>query len=77
MALNLPENAQAETNLPVIEGLQIGSSALPVRGLLLYAVSRKDPLFIVGQAGSLVIYLRYRYHIFKERSQQKAVATKH
>lgn len=35
--------------------------------LLLYAVLRKDPVFVVGQAGGLVIYLRNLYLIYRER----------
>ena len=40
--------------------------------LLLYAVFRKDPVFIAGQAGGLVIYLRNLFLIHKERAQEKA-----
>ncbi len=43
--------------------------------LLLYAVFRKDPVFIVGQAAGLIIYLRNLYLIFNERSQQRAIKT--
>jgi lipid-A-disaccharide synthase-like uncharacterized protein len=43
--------------------------------LLLYAVFRKDPVFIAGQAGGLVIYLRNLFLIYKERAQQKAIKT--
>jgi lipid-A-disaccharide synthase-like uncharacterized protein len=37
--------------------------------LLLYAVFRKDPVFIVGQAAGLIIYLRNLFLIYKERAQ--------
>lgn len=37
--------------------------------LLLYAIFRRDPVFIVGQAAGLIIYLRNLYLIYKERSQ--------
>jgi len=35
--------------------------------LLLYAIYRKDPVFIMGQAGGLIIYLRNLYLIHRER----------
>ncbi|HAA05192.1 MAG TPA: hypothetical protein DCZ69_06215 [Syntrophobacteraceae bacterium] len=35
--------------------------------LLLYAVYRKDPVFIMGQAGGLVIYFRNLVLIYRER----------
>ena len=35
--------------------------------LLLYAIHRKDPVFIVGQGAGLIIYSRNLYLIFKER----------
>ena len=37
--------------------------------LLLYAIFRKDPVFIVGQAAGLLIYLRNLFLIYKERAQ--------
>ena len=37
--------------------------------LLIYAVHRKDPVFIVGQASGLFIYLRNLYLIYHERRQ--------
>lgn len=37
--------------------------------LLLYAVFRKDPVFIVGQAAGLIIYLRNLFLIYKEQAQ--------
>ena len=37
--------------------------------LLSYAIYRQDPVFIVGQAGGLVIYLRNLYFIYRERMQ--------
>jgi len=36
--------------------------------LLIYALSRKDPVFIAGQALGLFIYLRNLYFIRRERS---------
>lgn len=35
--------------------------------LLLYAVLRKDPVFILGQASGLIIYSRNLYLIYRER----------
>ncbi len=35
--------------------------------LLAYAIHRKDPVFIVGQATGLFIYSRNLYFIFRER----------
>jgi lipid-A-disaccharide synthase-like uncharacterized protein len=35
--------------------------------LLVYAIYRKDPVFILGQAGGLVIYLRNLVLIRRER----------
>ena len=35
--------------------------------LLAYAIHREDPVFIVGQAGGLVIYSRNLYFIWRER----------
>jgi lipid-A-disaccharide synthase-like uncharacterized protein len=35
--------------------------------LLIYAVHRMDPVFIVGQASGLMIYLRNIYFINKEK----------
>jgi lipid-A-disaccharide synthase-like uncharacterized protein len=41
--------------------------------LLLYAIYRKDPVFIVGQASGQVIYLRNLYLIYRERLQAKNI----
>lgn len=35
--------------------------------LLSYAIHRQDPVFIVGQAGGLLIYSRNLYFIVRER----------
>ena len=35
--------------------------------LLAYAIHREDPVFIIGQAGGLVIYSRNLYFIWRER----------
>lgn len=40
--------------------------------LLTYAIYRKDPVFIVGQATGLFIYLRNIYFILRERKELKA-----
>lgn len=37
--------------------------------LLTYAIHRRDPVFIVGQASGLFIYTRNLYFIFKERKE--------
>jgi lipid-A-disaccharide synthase-like uncharacterized protein len=39
--------------------------------LLVYAILKKDPVFILGQAGGLIIYLRNLYLIRKGSSRQK------
>ncbi len=39
--------------------------------LLVYAILKKDPVFILGQAAGLVIYLRNLYLIRKGSSRQK------
>lgn len=36
--------------------------------LLVYAVHRRDPVFIVGQATGLFIYLRNLHFVLKERA---------
>ena len=40
--------------------------------LLIYAILKKDPVFILGQAGGLIIYARNLYLIHKERPREKA-----
>ncbi|MBW1816218.1 MAG: lipid-A-disaccharide synthase N-terminal domain-containing protein [Deltaproteobacteria bacterium] len=40
--------------------------------LLAYAIHRKDPVFIVGQATGLFIYSRNLYFIFRERKGSPA-----
>jgi lipid-A-disaccharide synthase-like uncharacterized protein len=37
--------------------------------LLIYAIHRKDPVFIVGQGSGLFIYMRNLYLIYRERRQ--------
>jgi len=37
--------------------------------LLAYAIHRRDPVFILGQATGLIIYLRNLYLIFKEKKR--------
>lgn len=39
--------------------------------LLIYAILREDPVFILGQAGGLLIYSRNLFLIYKERSAHK------
>ena len=42
--------------------------------LLAYAIYKRDPVFIIGQASGLVVYSRNLYLIFRERSQLRAAA---
>lgn len=42
--------------------------------LLVYAVLRSDPVFILGQAAGLFIYTRNVYLIYKERLEAKQLA---
>ena len=39
--------------------------------LLIYAILKKDPVFIAGQGGGLLIYLRNLYMIHAERSGRR------
>lgn len=41
--------------------------------LLVYAIHQKDPVFIVGQAGGLVIYLRNLMLIYKNKQKRKGL----
>ena len=43
--------------------------------LLSYAIYREDPVFIVGQAAGLVIYLRNVYFIYINRKKENDTAT--
>ncbi len=40
--------------------------------LLIYAIYRKDPVFIAGQAGGLFIYFRNVWFIRREKREAKA-----
>ncbi len=40
--------------------------------LLVYAIYKRDPVFIVGQAGGLIIYLRNLQLRLRERSRANA-----
>ena len=40
--------------------------------LLAYSILRRDPVFILGQGGGLIIYLRNLYLIYTERSGRRA-----
>ena len=42
--------------------------------LLAYAVYKKDPVFIIGQASGLLVYSRNLYLIFRERSLLREAA---
>jgi len=39
--------------------------------LLAYAIYRRDPVFILGQGGGLIIYIRNLYLIFREQKAKK------
>lgn len=51
--------------------LSIGGSLL----LLIYAISKKDPVFIIGQSSGMLIYARNLFLIHRERRCSYAVAT--
>ena len=38
--------------------------------LLTYAIHRKDPVFIIGQASGLFVYVRNLYFVFLKKRQQ-------
>lgn len=40
--------------------------------LLVYSIHRRDPVFTLGQASGLFIYLRNLYLIYRERRQKAA-----
>jgi lipid-A-disaccharide synthase-like uncharacterized protein len=42
--------------------------------LLVYALYRKDPVFIAGQAFGVFVYLRNLYFVLRERKQAAAAA---
>jgi len=50
----------------------IGGSSL----LLIYAIIRRDVVFIVGQATGFIIYFRNLYFIARERREQRERAEK-
>ena len=41
--------------------------------LLIYAIQRKDPVFIAGQALGLIIYFRNLWLIFKEKRRDPTI----
>jgi len=43
--------------------------------LLAYAIHRKDPVFIVGQAGGLLIYARNLYFIHRDKRRAAPAVT--
>jgi lipid-A-disaccharide synthase-like uncharacterized protein len=43
--------------------------------LLVYAILRHDPVFVLGQAAGLVVYVRNLILIFRERAEAKATAS--
>jgi len=46
--------------------LSIAGSGL----LLLYAIHRKDPVFILGQSTGIIIYSRNLYFIYREKNEK-------
>ncbi|MGD2112170.1 MAG: lipid-A-disaccharide synthase N-terminal domain-containing protein [Gammaproteobacteria bacterium] len=42
--------------------------------LLSYAIYRQDPVFIVGQAGGLLIYSRNLYFIYRDRLRAREIS---
>lgn len=44
-------------------------------GLLVYAIQRADPVFIIGQSMGSIIYLRNLTLIYRERRSKKGVKT--
>ena len=63
---------------------RVGKSVIPIAfwwcsiggGLLLfvYALYRRDPVFIVGQGFGVFVYLRNLYFVLRERRQNAAAA---
>ena len=61
---------------------RVGRSVIPITfwffsiagGLLLliYALYRRDPVFILGQGGGLLIYVRNLYFVYRERKETMA-----
>jgi lipid-A-disaccharide synthase-like uncharacterized protein len=41
--------------------------------ILCYAIHREDPVFIVGQASGLIIYLRNIYFLSRERERPESL----
>ena len=44
--------------------------------LLLYAIHKEDPVFILGQGGGLFIYMRNLYFVVKHTREEKLAAEK-
>lgn len=42
--------------------------------MLIYAIWRKDPVFMVGQAAGLVVYVRNLFLIHREKQAELAIA---
>jgi lipid-A-disaccharide synthase-like uncharacterized protein len=40
--------------------------------LLIYAIYRMDPVFILGQAFGFIVYIRNLYFIFQKKAHEKA-----
>ena len=44
--------------------------------LLIYSIHKEDPVFILGQAGGLLIYARNLYFVIKHSKAEKATSQK-
>ncbi len=60
-----------ESHIPVVFWyFSIGGGAI----LLIYAIHRNDPVFIVGQATGLLVYLRNLRLIYKKEKSARSVS---
>lgn len=59
-----------ESHIPIIFWyFSIGGGAI----LLIYAIHRKDPVFIVGQSTGLIVYLRNLRLIYKKEKKESNI----
>lgn len=57
-----------ESHIPIIFWyFSIGGGAI----LLIYAIHRKDPVFIVGQSTGLIVYVRNLILIYKKEKKER------
>jgi len=58
-----------ESHIPIVFWyFSIGGGAI----LLVYAIHRNDPVFIVGQATGLIVYLRNLRLIYKKEKKERS-----